>query len=116
MKSIFLSFVLYYGLFTNSGHPAPFLGKWHNVSKASTIEEVVFYPNNNVKLSNNTYALNQWYGLSPDSIEPDKSFNGVFRIINVSRLVKESKVSIRLLKQDVMELKIDDKKMIFRKE
>ena len=115
MKSIFLSFVLYVGLLTNSNRPSPFLGKWHNVSKSSAIKEVVFYPDNNVRLSNSTYAFNQWYGLSPDSTGPNK-FNGVFREINVGKLVKESKVSLRLLKPDLMELVIDDKKVILRKD
>ena len=116
MKSIFLSFVLYFGLLNNSDRPAPFLGKWHNVSKASAIEEVVFYPNSNVRLSNSTYAFNQWYGLSEDSTGSERSNKGVFKSINVGKLVKESKVSLRLLEPDLMELMIDNKKLILRKD
>lgn len=114
MKSMFLSFVLYYGLLANADQP-PFLGKWHNVSKSSAIEEVVFFPDNNVRLSNDTYAFHQRYSLSPTNIGTDNSFNGVFRIVNLGKLVKESKVNLRLLEKDLMELQIDDKKIVLKK-
>lgn len=114
MKSIFLSFVLYFGLLANTDQ-LPFLGKWQNVSKSSAIEEIVFLPNHNVILSNGNYAFNQRYILSPVNSDTYNSFNGVFRAINVGKLVKESKVNLRLLEKDLMELEIDDKKIILRK-
>jgi len=116
MKTIFLSFVLSLGLVVNSDRPAPFLGKWHNVSKTSAIEKVIFYPDNNVRLSNSTYSFNQWYSLSQEVIGSNTLYKGVFKSINVGKLVKESKVSLRLLNTDLMELMIDDKKFLLRKD
>lgn len=116
MKSIFLSVVFSCSLFASPDRPASFLGKWHSISKVSAIEEVVFYPDNIVRLSDYRYAFHQRYFLSPDSSKPEGSFKGVFQVINVGKLVKESKVDLRLLEKDVMELSINEKKMILKKD
>jgi len=116
MKSILLSFMLYCGLMANPERTTPFIGKWHNVSKNAAIKEIVFYPDNNVRFSNGTYAFNQYYSLSPDKKDADHSFKGFFRIVNVGKLLKESKVAIMMLKQDLMEIKIDEEVIVLKKD
>ncbi|WP_199121224.1 hypothetical protein [Pedobacter sp. ASV28] len=115
MKSIFLSIFFCCSLLTGYSEKAPFVGKWRNVSKTSTIQEVVFFPDNNVKLSSNTHAFLQRYSLSPNK-DNKEEFNGVFRMINVGKIVKESKVSLKFLESDLMELNLNEKRLILKRD
>ena len=114
MKVLFLAFVFYHGLVGDFANVSPYVGKWYNVSKTSPIKEVSFLSDQNVKFSNNIYTVLQTYTLRPTAVDHNR-FVGVFRLLNKGKIVKQSRVDLKLLANDLMELNIDDKRLVLRK-
>ncbi len=48
MKITFLAIIFSLGVISNRDNPAPYIGKWHNISSTSPIKEVLFFPDNKV--------------------------------------------------------------------
>ena len=114
MKITFLAIIFSLGVISNRDNPAPYIGKWHNISSTSPIKEVLFFPDNKVKFSNSTYSMLQRYSLSSPEGQ-DNRFTGLFEVINVGKLVKKSSVELNILGDNLIELQIDGKKLILKK-
>lgn len=115
MKTTFLAIIFSLGIFLSANPSAPYMGKWENVSSGSPIKEVVFFADNNVKLSNETYALLQRYSLSPVRGSKER-FVGYFESVTLGKVVKRSTVELNLLEVDLIEIQIDGKKLILKKD
>lgn len=114
MKTTFLAIIFSLGIISNLRKSTPYLGKWHNVANSSSIKEVSFFPDHQVTFSNQTFSIQQQYSLSSHEGNHNR-FTGFFEIINMGKIVKKSSVEMKFLEDDLMELKIDNKKLILKR-
>jgi hypothetical protein len=114
MKTTFLAIIFSLGIISGHDNLAPYIGKWRNVSSNSSIKEVLFFPNHNVRFSNQTSSMLQRYSLS-SSGGSDNRFTGFFEVINVGKTAKKSFVELTFLEDNMIELQIDGKKLILKK-
>jgi len=114
MKTTFLAIIFSFGMISSHNNLTPYLGKWCNTSSTSSIKEVLFFPDHNVKFSNQTSSMLQKYSLS-SSEGTDKRFTGYFEIINFGKIAKKSAVELIFLEDHIIQLQIDGKKLILKK-
>jgi len=114
MKTTFLAVIFTVGIIFGRNNHAPYIGKWHNTSSTSSIKEIVFFPDKNVKFSNCTSSMLQRYSLL-SSEENKNKFTGFFEIINAGKIAKKSPVGLMFLENDIIELQIDGKKLLLKK-
>lgn len=114
MKTTFLAIIFSFGIISSHNNLAPYVGKWRNISSTSPVKEVLFFPDHNVKFSNQTSSMLQRYSLS-SSAGADNRFTGFFEVITIGKTVKKSAVELIFLEDDIIELQIDGKKLILKK-
>lgn len=115
MKTTFLAIIFSFGMISSHNNLAPYIGKWRNISSNSSIKEVLFFPNHNVRFSNRTSSMLQRYSLSSTEGSDDR-FTGFFEVFNVGKIAKKSSVELTFLEDDMIELQIDGKKLILKKQ